>query len=111
MKLMYDIRSETGLHHDRVAATGERDALRQFANQENDCGHIVQCGNQRTYLVIDDFAFYAEASQSYSVKETSTLGLSLPLFSGSETECYEWIAAQKLSGDKKDYIVKIQRSH
>jgi hypothetical protein len=61
MKRLYDIRSETGLYHDRLAAVSERDALAQFAARGVD-GHIVQCGNQRPYLVIDDddFAFYAQ---------------------------------------------------
>jgi hypothetical protein len=57
MKSMYDIRSETGLYHDRLAAASEREALSRFAGEE---GHIVQCGNQRPYLVIDDFSFYAQ---------------------------------------------------
>ena len=57
MKQMYDIRSETGLYHDRLAASSEREALSRFAGEE---GHIVQCGKQRPYLVIDDFAFYAQ---------------------------------------------------
>lgn len=59
MKAMYDIRSETGLYHDRLAATSERDALTQF-NALGERGHIVQCGNQRPYLLIDDFSFYAQ---------------------------------------------------
>lgn len=57
MKHTFDIRSETGLYHDRVAATSEREALSIFGGEE---GHIVQCGRQRPYLVIDDFAFYAQ---------------------------------------------------
>ena len=63
MKRMYDIRSETGLYHDRLAATGERDALAQFnaRGDDGEWGHIVQCGRQRPYLVLDgDFSFYAQ---------------------------------------------------
>ncbi len=65
MKRMFDIRSETGLYHDRLAATGERDALAQFnvggGERDSERGHIVQCGNQRPYLVLDgDFTFYAQ---------------------------------------------------
>jgi hypothetical protein len=64
MKRMYDIRSETGLNHDRLTASGERDALALFNargdERDGERGHIVQCGGQRPYLVIDDFAFYAQ---------------------------------------------------
>lgn len=60
MKRMYDIRSETGLYHDRLAAESEREALVRFAGHKADGAHIVQCGRQRPYLVIDEFSFYAE---------------------------------------------------
>jgi hypothetical protein len=63
MKSMYDIRSETGLYHDRLAAVSERDALAQFAARGTgeERGHIVQCGSQRPYLLLyGDFAFYAQ---------------------------------------------------
>lgn len=64
MKSMYDIRSETGLCHDRLAAESERDALTRFNaygnERDSERGHIVQCGRQRPYLIIDDFAFYAQ---------------------------------------------------
>lgn len=62
MKAMYDIRSETGLYHDRIAAVGERDALAQFnaRGEGGERGRIVQCGRQRPYLDIDGFTFYAQ---------------------------------------------------
>lgn len=64
MKVLYDIRSETGLYHGRITAAGEREALAQFNalgdERDGERGHIVQCGRQRPYLVIDDFAFYAQ---------------------------------------------------
>lgn len=60
----YNIRSETGIYHGRISAISERDALAQFNalgnERDSERGYIVQCGRQRPYLVINDFAFYAQ---------------------------------------------------
>ena len=46
-------------------------------------------------------------STDHHVKQSTILGLSLPKFTGTEAQCYEWIAAQKLSSPAihTDYVV------